>query len=411
ALRRMGYSPEQITEIVAYIDEHKSIVGAPHLSNDHLEVFACSMGDNVIHYLGHVKMMAAVQPWISGAISKCCEYDTLVTTADGLIRIGSLRQGEEPDSFREHRLEVASLDGTQKAEAFYYGGVRPVRRAVLRSGHRVTATLNHRLLVAADGGFEWRRMDELEVGDGVAVRYGAEFWAVIPARFDDFAPDSPKGWQKDVRIPTEMTEELAFLLGAYVSEGCTVGWRVNITNSAPAVIERVVDAWRDVFGVEARVVHKGRRGCPDVIVYSKTIVEFLNYLGCGSRASAKRIPDAVLQSPREMVLAFLRGLALDAYVSVASMPKWAICVDSPALLDDLQAVLTNLGVIHGRISKRNRTNGKTYDEVYATGSHAKRMVELVPFMEPEKAARAVELAARTILASHDTADLVPGIST
>jgi ribonucleoside-diphosphate reductase alpha chain len=70
ALRRLGYIDEEITEIVAYIDEHKTILGAPHLLADHVPVFACSMGDNAIHYSGHVKMMGAVQPFISGAISK-----------------------------------------------------------------------------------------------------------------------------------------------------------------------------------------------------------------------------------------------------------------------------------------------------------------------------------------------------
>jgi len=70
ALDQLGYDATQVEDIIAYIDENKSIVGAPHLSPDHLPVFACSMGDNVIHYLGHVKMMAAVQPFISGAISK-----------------------------------------------------------------------------------------------------------------------------------------------------------------------------------------------------------------------------------------------------------------------------------------------------------------------------------------------------
>lgn len=70
ALRRLGYSDAEIDQIIAYIDEHKSIVGAPALRADHLGVFACSMGDNVIHYRGHVKMMGAVQPFISGAISK-----------------------------------------------------------------------------------------------------------------------------------------------------------------------------------------------------------------------------------------------------------------------------------------------------------------------------------------------------
>jgi ribonucleoside-diphosphate reductase alpha chain len=70
ALRRLGYSVQQVDDIIGYIDEHKSIVGAPHVKAEHLPVFACSMGDNVIHYEGHVRMMGAVQPFISGAISK-----------------------------------------------------------------------------------------------------------------------------------------------------------------------------------------------------------------------------------------------------------------------------------------------------------------------------------------------------
>ena len=82
ALRRLGYSPAQVDEIIAYIDENKSILGAPHLSVDHYPVFACSMGDNTIHYLGHVKMMGAVQPFISGAISKTVNLPEDVTVED-----------------------------------------------------------------------------------------------------------------------------------------------------------------------------------------------------------------------------------------------------------------------------------------------------------------------------------------
>jgi ribonucleoside-diphosphate reductase alpha chain len=82
ALKQMGYSPDQVTEIIAYIDEHKSIVGAPYLSAEHLGVFACSMGDNTIHYLGHVRMMGAVQPFISGAISKTVNLPEDVSVED-----------------------------------------------------------------------------------------------------------------------------------------------------------------------------------------------------------------------------------------------------------------------------------------------------------------------------------------
>ena len=70
ALRKLGYSPQQIDDITAYVDVEKSILGAPHVAAEHIAVFACSMGDNTIHYEGHVRMMGATQPFLSGAISK-----------------------------------------------------------------------------------------------------------------------------------------------------------------------------------------------------------------------------------------------------------------------------------------------------------------------------------------------------
>ncbi len=71
ALRRLGYEDEQIEAIVAFIDENNTVVGAPALKPEHYPVFACSFtGDNLIADMGHVKMMAAVQPLLSGAISK-----------------------------------------------------------------------------------------------------------------------------------------------------------------------------------------------------------------------------------------------------------------------------------------------------------------------------------------------------
>ena len=70
ALTKLGYTDAQMDEIVAYINENMSILGAPHIKAEHIPVFACSMGDNIIHYTGHIRMMGAVQPFISGAISK-----------------------------------------------------------------------------------------------------------------------------------------------------------------------------------------------------------------------------------------------------------------------------------------------------------------------------------------------------
>jgi ribonucleoside-diphosphate reductase alpha chain len=74
ALERLGYDEAQVADIIAYIDETGTIEGAPHLAAEHLPVFDCAFkaqnGTRTIHWMGHVKMMGAVQPFISGAISK-----------------------------------------------------------------------------------------------------------------------------------------------------------------------------------------------------------------------------------------------------------------------------------------------------------------------------------------------------
>ena len=82
ALRRLGYNTQQVDDIIAYIDVNKSILGAPHIESNHLSVFACSMGDNTIHYEGHVRMMGAVQPFLSGAISKTVNMPEEATVED-----------------------------------------------------------------------------------------------------------------------------------------------------------------------------------------------------------------------------------------------------------------------------------------------------------------------------------------
>ncbi|MGC1166368.1 MAG: vitamin B12-dependent ribonucleotide reductase, partial [Solirubrobacterales bacterium] len=115
ALARLGYSPEQSAEIVAYIDENKSILGAPHLSAEHVPVFACSMGDNTIHYSGHVKMMAAVQPFISGAISKTVNMPEEATVEEvEQLHVDAWRMGVKAIAIYRDNCKVAQPLSTAK---------------------------------------------------------------------------------------------------------------------------------------------------------------------------------------------------------------------------------------------------------------------------------------------------------
>jgi ribonucleoside-diphosphate reductase alpha chain len=115
ALRNLGYSQDEIDRVVAYVDEQKTIVGAPALKGEHLPVFACSMGDNVIHYMGHIRMMGAVQPWISGAISKTANMPEEATVEDvEELYVESWRLGLKAVALYRDNCKVGQPLSTQK---------------------------------------------------------------------------------------------------------------------------------------------------------------------------------------------------------------------------------------------------------------------------------------------------------
>ena len=136
ALRKLGYTADQVEAIVAYIDERETIEGAPDLKPEHLPVFDCAFkpvnGERSIHYMGHVRMMAAVQPFLSGAISKTVNMPEAATAEeieqvyiegwklglkaiaiyrDGSKRSQPLSTGKKKDSEVDSRVAAAAVRG------------------------------------------------------------------------------------------------------------------------------------------------------------------------------------------------------------------------------------------------------------------------------------------------------------
>ncbi len=118
ALQRLGYSDGQVKEIRAWIEEHHSILGAPHVKAEHLAVFACSMGDNTIHYMGHLGMMAAVQPFLSGAISKTINMPEEATVDDvEQLHLEAWRSGLKAVAIYRDNCKVAQPLSTKPASS------------------------------------------------------------------------------------------------------------------------------------------------------------------------------------------------------------------------------------------------------------------------------------------------------
>ena len=153
ALERLGYDDPQVKEIVAYVDEQGTIEGAPDMREEHLPVFDCAFkptnGSRSIPYMGHLKMMGAVQPFISGAISKTVNLPTTVTEEEiseaymegwrlGLKAVAIYRDGSK-------RTQPLSTASDEKAEA----AKRPVRRHLGAERHALT----HKFSVAGHEGY------------------------------------------------------------------------------------------------------------------------------------------------------------------------------------------------------------------------------------------------------------------
>jgi ribonucleoside-diphosphate reductase alpha chain len=165
ALTKLGYNDEQVAEIIAYIDEHETIEGAPFLKDAHLPVFDCAFkaakGLRSIQYMGHIKMMGATQPFISGAISKTVNVPKEATVDDilqayleswklGAKAISIYRDGSKrTQPLNTSRDKTPAENAKAVADAAIAAMPRPVRRKLPDERQAIT----HKFDIAGHEGY------------------------------------------------------------------------------------------------------------------------------------------------------------------------------------------------------------------------------------------------------------------
>jgi ribonucleoside-diphosphate reductase alpha chain len=236
ALIRLGYAPEQVEQIVSHIDATGTIEGAPFIKDEHLPVFDCSLrpqnGERSIHHMGHVRMMAAVQPFISGAISKTINMPEESTVEDirdayveswrlGLKAVAIYRDGSK-------RVQpLSSGSGTQKVAAPVAPGAAPVERIVYRPQRRKLpderASITHKFSIGGHEGYvtvglyddgtpgelfitmakEGSTISGLMDGFATAISFALQYGVDLHFLVDKFSHlrFEPSGWTGNPRIP------------------------------------------------------------------------------------------------------------------------------------------------------------------------------------------------------------------
>jgi ribonucleoside-diphosphate reductase alpha chain len=227
-LRKLGYASGQLEDILSYIDQKEMIEGAPHLKDEHLAVFDCAFppasGKRSIHYMGHIKMMAAVQPFLSGAISKTVNMPTDATPDEianayleswrlGLKAVAVYRDGCKRSQPLSTAREEAKAEGVVGLEA------RPARRKLPDERRSIThkfSIAGHEgyitvgmyddgkpgeifLVMAKEGSTISGLMDAFATSISMALQYGVPLEALV----DKFAHVrfEPSGFTKNSEIP------------------------------------------------------------------------------------------------------------------------------------------------------------------------------------------------------------------
>ena len=228
ALKRLGYDKDEIRAIVEYIDESDTIEGAPYLKEEHLPVFDCAFkpaqGSRSIHYMGHLKMLAAVQPFISGAISKTINMPEESTSEDILqAYVEGWQMGLKAVAIYRDNCKRSQPLSTKKDEPVQ--AVVPIqeRRAVRRKLPDERHALTHKfsinefegyltvglyedgtpgeifLVMAKQGSTISGLMDSFATAISIALQYGVPLQTLV----DKFSHTrfEPSGFTKNPEIP------------------------------------------------------------------------------------------------------------------------------------------------------------------------------------------------------------------
>jgi ribonucleoside-diphosphate reductase alpha chain len=238
ALRTLGYSDAQIEQIEAYVNENATIIGAPELLDEHLPVFDVAVGERAISHMGHIKMMSAVQPFISGAISKTVNLPESATVSDiadaysqgwklGLKALAIYRDGSK--TAQALRTDAGEKKGTV-ADANAETAV-PVRRKMPRERESIT----HKFTIAGHEGYITAgKYEDGSVGEIFLTDIGKE-GSTLRGMMNAFATAISIGLQYGVPLET-FVEKFSYM--RFDPEGITKNPEIPFAKSMPDYIMR-----------------------------------------------------------------------------------------------------------------------------------------------------------------------------
>ena len=352
----------------------------------------------------------------AAAMRYCVSGDSLILTEKGLQKIDHISNTEELT------LRILSKDKKiNLASKWFDSGNHETIKITTNKGYELTGSKNHPILIITkdESGkpvFAWKLLEQIKEGDiAVIDRREDNFWPENEIELKKYWPKISNGHQHKRILPQIFNEELAFILGALVSEGTIMKDKIEFCNIDEEFIREFEEKWRKIFPdsrlhkFKLRPSSYGRKEYFRLECHCLYTIDFLRNLGLlPIKSDKKSIPELILQSPKKIVISFLRALFEgDGSISFSrKMVELSFCSKSKELIKILQLILLRFGID----SFRRFDKYKLIDKLYLRGKrNILRFYKEINF-PCERKKKKLELVLLNYQKDFSKTDFVPFIS-
>ncbi|MEA3515093.1 MAG: DNA gyrase subunit A [Nanoarchaeota archaeon] len=327
----------------------------------------------------------------AAAMRYCITGDSLILTDKGIMPIKDI------SSKKETRINLKILSHTGKknlASKFFNSGKHPIIEISSLLGYKIKGSYNHPLMCwTLNNGFpqiEWKLLENIKKEDIILLTRNSSLFSKEDMKLSQFAPKLTQG-MKDIKLPSKMNQELAFLLGALTSEGSFHQHKIYFCNSDLRFYNYVKDIIYNQFKGIQLYERKISGNCLELNIYHKSVIDFLINIGLTKEKSDKKeIPFSVLQSSKKTIIQFLKSLFEGDGSVILKTDKrhngksieLTYNSKSTKLIEQLKILLLNLGIVTTK-PYTDKRNG-CYKLIISGYDSIKRFKEEIDFFSERK---------------------------
>lgn len=333
-------------------------------------------------------------------IGKCVVGSTYLATEQGFVGIQSIKPEQTClEDFTPFEIGVQSVDGVRQTSHFYDSGVKPTKRIETRMGYHLQGTYVHPVMtLSAQGEKCWKAMNDLQVGDFVAIQRHGAVWGdqvVLPEFTNRRAKNAiiPQ-------FPSTLSDKTAYVLGLLIGDGClTNGITCGLTTN-DTEIQQAFQDWARELNLHVTVNGKSGTTALNNVISSRVLIDWFRELGLtNAGAHDKQVPWVIMRSTQDNVRSFLQGL----FDTDGSAHKLGVefCTVSKELAHQVHLLLLQFGIVGKLRFKTNQHAGAWI--IQMQGNNARLFYKRIGFRLERKQCKQALLPVK----SNNNFDVIP----